>query len=63
MSKLPKGWIEACYLMMWKIFLFQKKKEKRFSKQVLKKIYKYKQKAISMDMINFFGKYEWFTWL
>ena len=38
MSKLPKGWIE----------------EKKGSKQVLKKIYKYKQ-SDSMDMINFAG--------
>ena len=38
MSKLPKGWTE----------------EKIGSKQVLKKIYKYKQ-SDSMDMINFAG--------
>ncbi len=38
MSKLPKGWIE----------------EKKGSKQVLKKIYKYKQ-SDTMDMINFAG--------
>ena len=38
MSKLPKGWTE----------------EKIGSKQVLKKIYKYKQ-SNSMDMINFAG--------
>ena len=38
MSKLPKGWT----------------KEKIGSKQVLKKIYKYKQ-SDSMDMINFAG--------
>ena len=38
MSKLPKGWIE----------------EKKGSKQVLKKIYKYKQ-SDSMDMIYFAG--------
>lgn len=38
MSKLPKGW----------------KEEKVGSKQVLKKIYKYKQ-SDAMDMINFSG--------
>ena len=38
MSKLPKGW----------------KEEKIGSKQVLKKIYKYKQ-SDAMDMINFSG--------
>ena len=38
MSKLSKGWIE----------------EKKGSKQVLKKIYKYKP-SDSMDMINFAG--------